>query len=335
MSTTAEHLVVGSGAGGALTAALLAEAGRDVLIIEEGPWVDPADVEPFSLDQMARQYRGGGLTAALGRPPVAYAEGRCAGGSTEVNAGLYHLAGEGTLARWRRKHAIDGLTTEDLAPYAEATREALSVQPLPHAATVASRKLVAGADRLGWAAMEVPRWYRYDGGTPVKQSMTQTYLPRAERAGARLWADVRADRLLLRDGRVAGARTDRGAITAEHVWLCAGAIGTPALLQRSGLGGGVGRTLQMHPTVKLAARFDEPLEAQADVPVHQVKPGDGTVSFGGSASRPGFLALALADDWEANRRAAEIGRRWASTTPRSAPRAWVTCARCPACATRW
>jgi choline dehydrogenase-like flavoprotein len=61
----------------------------------------------------------------------------------------------------------------------------------------------------------------------------------------------------------------------------------------------------MHPTVKLAARFDEPLEAAEDVPVHQVKPPHSDISFGGSASRPGQVALALADDWASNRRIAE------------------------------
>ena len=61
-----EVLVIGSGAGGAPTAALLAEAGFEVLIVEEGSWVEQGEVKPFSLDQMARQYRSGGVTVALG-----------------------------------------------------------------------------------------------------------------------------------------------------------------------------------------------------------------------------------------------------------------------------
>lgn len=310
MDLTAEHLVVGSGAGGAITAALLAEAGRDVLVLEEGDWVDAGDVEPFSLDQMARQYRRGGVTAALGRPPVAYAEGRCAGGSTEVNAGLYHLAGEETLERWCRANGIAALTAEDLAPHAEATRRATSVQTLPGEASKASLKLAEGAAALGWEAIEVPRWYRYDGDAPEKQSMTRTYLPRARAAGARIHTGARVDTLLLRDGRAAGARIGGGRVTAEHVWVCGGAIGTPALLQRSGVRRNVGATLQMHPTVKLAARFAEDLDSAADVPVHQVKPFGTEISFGGSASRPGMVALALSDDWAANR---EVAEQWRST----------------------
>jgi choline dehydrogenase-like flavoprotein len=305
--TSAEHLVIGSGAGGALTAALLAEAGRDVLVLEEGPWIDPADVESFSLDQMARQYRHGGVSAALGRPPVAYVEGRCAGGSTEVNAGLYHAPDEALLARW----AVPGLTAEALAPHTAAVEQALSVQPLPGSPPRASQVLADGAAALGWPALEVPRWYRYDGDAPRRQSMTQTFLPRALAAGARVTCDTTARKIVVREGRAAGAKTSNGLVTAGHVWVCAGAVGSAALLQRSGFRRGVGATLQMHPTIKLAARFPDPLDAAGDVPVHQVKPAGGDISFGGSVSRPGQVALVLADDWARNRAAMEDWERMA------------------------
>jgi phosphoribosylformimino-5-aminoimidazole carboxamide ribotide isomerase len=49
----ADVLVIGSGAGGAATAATLAAGGRDVTVVEEGPWIDPDALEPFSLEEMA------------------------------------------------------------------------------------------------------------------------------------------------------------------------------------------------------------------------------------------------------------------------------------------
>jgi choline dehydrogenase-like flavoprotein len=296
-----EHLVVGSGAGGALTAAVLAEAGRDVLVLEEGPWIDPTDIELFSLEQMARQYRSGGVTPALGRPPVAYVEGCCVGGSTEVNIGIFQMAGADTFDRWRQTHRVDDLSEESLAQYARANDGVLAVQPYPWPYPKASRALFEGAEAIGCDAPEVTRCYSYETGKPVKQSMTRTYLPRALAAGARVEPGWRVERLVLRGGRAAGVQTGRGIVDAENVWLCAGAVGTAALLQRSGIRRRIGATLRMHPTLKMAARFDERTDAAADVAVHQVKPEGKKYFFGGSVSRPGQVALTLSDDWARNR----------------------------------
>src|SRR5881409_3653217 len=100
-------LVVGSGAGGAVTASTLARAGRAVTILEEGPWVDPDAIEPFSLQEMVTKYRHHGSSAALGTPPIAYAEGRCVGGSTEVNSALWHRLPDHLVDEWARTYDID------------------------------------------------------------------------------------------------------------------------------------------------------------------------------------------------------------------------------------
>ena len=92
-----EYAVVGSGPGGAVTACHLAEAGKDVLLIEEGG-SDAA--RPFSVKEMATRYREGGLTVALGRPNVNYAEGRCVGGGSEINSGMYHRTPSDILEDW-------------------------------------------------------------------------------------------------------------------------------------------------------------------------------------------------------------------------------------------
>ena len=52
-----EILVIGSGAGGSTTAARLADAGRQVTVVEEGPWADAGAHEPFSLEEMVAKYR--------------------------------------------------------------------------------------------------------------------------------------------------------------------------------------------------------------------------------------------------------------------------------------
>ena len=312
---TAHHdcdvLIVGSGAGGATTAAVLAEAGHEVLIVEEGPWVDQGSVVPFSLEQMNQQYRSGGVTVALGLPSIAYTEGRCAGGGTEVNSGLYRRPPEATIDSWRTEYRIRDFATDDLLSICEEVEAALSVQKVPGEHTPASDILRRGADRLGWKNDEIPRWMTYPDGAGAtegkRQSMTRTYLPRALAAGARILCEHRLDKIVRSGRRATSAELTDLAPAAEgdasvtisfrDVIVCGGAIQTPAILQRTGLRHRVGRTLAVHPTVKLAARFDDRVNTPEDVSVYQVKQFAPNISFGGSASHPGLVALALTDNW--------------------------------------
>jgi choline dehydrogenase-like flavoprotein len=301
-------LIIGSGAGGATTAATLAEAGHDVLVVEEGSWVPQGSVAPFSLEQMDRQYRSGGVTVALGLPSIAYTEGRCAGGGTEVNSGLYRRPPGDTLRRWRDEYGIVDFRDDDIDEICDEVEAALSVQTVPGAQTPASEILQRGADALGWQHDEIPRWMAYPHGGDARagkrQSMTETYLPRAMAAGARVLTEHRLDHLVMHRSRALRAELISTAdgerpvtISFRDVIVCGGAIQTPAILQRSGLRRRVGRTLAVHPTVKLAARFDGEVNTPEDVSVVQVKEFAPEISFGGSASQPGLVALALTDNW--------------------------------------
>ncbi len=312
VSMDADVLVIGSGAGGATTAAVLAEAGLDVLIVEEGAWVEQGSVTPFSLDQMDRQYRSGGVTVALGLPSIAYTEGRCAGGGTEVNSGLYWRPPGELLERWQHDFRIDDFDPDEVLSICDEVETEINVRAVPGPFTAPSEMLRRGAAALQWQHAEVPRWMTYPhGNDPTKgerQSMTRTYLPRAVAAGARLVVGCRIDRLEVAAGRATRAATTlsdgrTGSITFRHVFVCGGAIQSPALLQRSGVHGRIGRTLAVHPTVKLAARFADELNVPDDVPVLQVKEFAPHLSFGGSASNPGLIALSLLDQWPTFRRA--------------------------------
>jgi choline dehydrogenase-like flavoprotein len=315
--------VIGSGPGGAVTASLLAEAGRNVVVIEEGPFLPLEACAPFSLDEMVTKYRNGGVTVAMGPTKVAYVEGRCVGGGSEINSGLYHRTPPEVLDAWRNEFQVDGLSAGDLQPQFEACERDLSVSYLPGPAPAASLKLHEGATRLGWKSLEVPRWYRYDppavsatAPKGARQSMTRTFIPRAVAAGCRLIPETRARRVrrigsrwlveaLWRSG---DAPPRAVAIEADSLFVCGGAIQTPALLRRSGITRNVGNSLRMHPTVKVVARFpDEVNASDMTVPVHQVKEFAPRFSFGCSISSPPHLALGMSDH---PRSLTEVDRNW-------------------------
>jgi len=312
----AEIVVIGSGPGGAITACLLAEAGRDVLLIEEGRHLPTSSCEPFSRDEMLQKYRNGGQTVALGRSKIAYVEGRCVGGGSEINSGLYHRTPPEILARWQKEFQVEGLTEKDLVPHFEQCEQDVSVSLLPRPAPPASLKLQEGATRLGWQSLEIPRWYRYEAGKAEKrQSMSETFIPRFLKADGKLQPNLRAGRLRQNgSGWLIEAEHRSGApvrIVADHLFVCAGAVHTPALLRRSGITRNVGDALQVHPTVKIVARFPEAVNTtEMGVPVHQVKEFSPRLSFGCSISSPAYIALGLLDYPEALR---ETPRCWSNT----------------------
>jgi choline dehydrogenase-like flavoprotein len=311
-----EVLVVGSGAGGATTAVALAEAGRNVTLVEEGPRYDPDAHHSFSIDELTALYRHRGSSAALGRPPIAYAEGRCVGGTTEINSGLWHRLPAELAEQWSRDHQIGDLEASSLDGYAERIESWLGMSGVPTAAPRSSSVLGRGAAELGWRSTELARTVQYDGrGRATRQTMARTLVPRAEAAGVSVIARCRVQKLRRSGDRIVGAlcrlhREDGPdetlTIDADHAFVCGGAIQTPALLQRSGLRGRVGSGLKVHPTVKIAARFAHPLDHD-EVPAHRVTEFAPDLAIGGSASRRGHVGLALADSGADT---ADVRRDW-------------------------
>ena len=155
-----EVLIIGSGPGGSITAALLAEAGRDVILVEEGPY-SKSPGKSYTLDEMNRKYRNGGLTPAFGKTKITYIEPRCMGGGSEINAGLYHRPLNEKLNEWKTNYQIDNLVDDSLAPFYEANEKELTISTVPDGAGPASIKIQAGAEKMRWESHEIPRFWKY------------------------------------------------------------------------------------------------------------------------------------------------------------------------------
>jgi choline dehydrogenase-like flavoprotein len=283
----------------------LAEAGHDVTLIEEGSHLPLNSAPHFSPEEIAQKYRCGGITVGLGRTKVAYVEGRCVGGGSEINRGLYHRTPPEVLEEWSARHRVDSLQEADMAAHFLACEQRAQVSFLPGSPPPLSGKLHDGAQLLGWESLEVPRLVRYGengNGDPSgkKESMTETFVPRYTDAGGKLMPDTCVRRLsrVGRRWRLESEHTADGnlEISADQVFVSCGAIQTPALLRRSGITRNVGNGLRMHPMVKVVARFPEVVNGPAlPDPVHQVKHFDPRFSMGCSVSSRPALALAMVD----------------------------------------
>jgi len=270
-------VVIGSGAGGASAATVLAEAGLDVVVLEAGEHFTRDSYPRDPLDAVTSLYREAGLTVADGRPPVPVPVGRAVGGTTVINSGTCFRAPEPVLRNWDEVYGVGWATDLD-AEFSEA-EEFLRVTPLdPERMGRNGQLAMEGARALGASGGPISR----NAGNCVqcsscpfgctidaKRGMHVSYLPRAVAAGARVRQRVEVQRILIEDGRAVGVECLAAAgehngnrrhytVRARAVTAAGGALGTPELLLRSGLGGDqVGRNLHLHPAAWIGARYPE------------------------------------------------------------------------------
>ncbi|MFJ4006096.1 GMC family oxidoreductase N-terminal domain-containing protein [Streptomyces sp. NPDC090023] len=271
-----DALVIGSGAGGSTAALELAAAGREVLVLEEGPRVSQARITRASPPENLRLlYRQGGLVPIHGSPTIPFGEGRCVGGTTVVNGGLLWRPPDRLLDRWAAT-GVDGFRTHHLLPHlTEVERRLGVIGQEPEGGNRDSVLLARAADRLGWRwapARRAVRGCRHANrcvtGCPTgaKQSMLVSYLPAAERLAAVVEPDTRVVRLEHDGTRVTAVHAVRDGRRLRYlprtVFLAAGPVGSALLLRRSGIGGRApGRCLAFHVNFRTVARFDESVRA--------------------------------------------------------------------------
>lgn len=288
----ADVVVVGSGAGGAVLAALCAEAGKRVIVLEEGPHVPVAEIQQMRPSQhLRRAWRDAAMSVAVGvgdSPSINVTMGRAVGGSSIVTGGVCFRTPDNVLANWSEKLRLRDFNPRDLDPYFAEVEEAIHVETVPESMrSESTRRFVEGARKIGLEMEPLRRntkgcngCGRCNFGCPhgAKMSVDMTYLPRALAKGAVIWSDCLVDSVIVENGRAAGVkghfigrkpgfgalfRPGRVEVRAPIVIMAAGAMHSPLLLAASGVGkrsGLVGKGMTLHPAFRMFARFDEPIE---------------------------------------------------------------------------
>ncbi len=275
----AEVVVIGTGAGGAVVGAELAEAGHEVLFLEEGGYHPTSSFNPYLTESIPRLYRDAGGTIIMGRPPIPYAEGRCVGGGTVVNGGMAWRTPENVLMEWERITGQPDLGMKAMEPLFDRVEKRIHAKP-QHPSSIGedSRLLEEGSRRLGWRYQHNRRAQDRCVGsnqcltgcpTGAKQSTLLSYMPRALSSGARCLTEVRAQRLWIEGGRCVGVlgkainpRTREEDIDvrvrAKAVVVACGAVQTPFLLLGHRLGRPsrqLGKNFLCHPNTKVLAIY--------------------------------------------------------------------------------
>lgn len=281
-----EICVVGSGAGGGLAAGYLAEAGHEVLLLEEGAQVKGAQMTQREEQMLPLLYRDGGnqFSADGG---VAVLQGRVLGGSTVVNMADVVPIPEGVLAHWAQVYGVDRFTPEQWRRAAAIAAQAIGANRIQaHELNRNAQLLLEGGRALGISgdAFEHNRVGCIGSGYcligcayDAKKSTALSWIPRGVATGnLRVQAGARVSRFVHRAGRVQRVEgqlleghsvVGRLRVQAERVILAAGAIHSPLILQASLLGGpAVGKNLSLQPQAPVSARFPETVRMFRGIP---------------------------------------------------------------------
>jgi len=274
----ADFVIVGSGAGGATAALVLAEAGKDVIVLEEGPEVRAEHRGLGSVESFMHMFRDRGTQVAMGRSVIPILQGRCLGGTTVVNGAIVWRLPEDAYERvFGAAGAREAIPHAALAAKMDRVERDLSVAPAPDRLLGGNGSLMkAGAAKLGWVGHAIRRNVLDCQGsgrcmeacpTRSKQSMEVTYLPRAASLGARLLPDHEVRTIETSGARavaVAGRRADGSSFriaVRRGVILAASAVQSPCILRRSGIGPRehVGAHFRLHPATAVAGVYRDPV----------------------------------------------------------------------------
>jgi len=289
LTLEADVAIIGTGAGGGTAAEILANAGLNVVMIEEGPLQTSSDFHMREAEAYPQLYQESAARKTRDKA-INILQGRCVGGSTTVNWTSSFRTPPRTLDFWASAYGLTGFSAADLVPWFDRMETRLNIAPWAVAPNENNDVLRRGAQALGIPANAIRRNVKgcwnigYCGtGCPTnaKQSMLVTTIPEALQRGATLLTRTRAWTLEHRDGRVSAlacvgldARgTDptarRVTIRAKTFIGAAGAIGTPALLLRSKApdpNGITGKRTFLHPSLVSAALMPERVDGFAGAP---------------------------------------------------------------------
>ncbi len=276
----ADVAIVGSGAGGGVIAGTLAQRGLKVVVLEAGGYFNEADFNMLELWAHQNLYwRGGPQPTADGN--VSIQAGASFGGGTTINWTNCLRTTPWVREQWATEFGLEGLDGPRYDAHLDAVLGRLGATDACSDYNGPTLRLRDGADRLGWSFETVVRnadperyspetagYMGFGDQSGSKRSTARTYLQDAVESGAQVLVRTRADRIVAEGGRAAAVeatyadpasgRSARVTVRAPQIVVACGALESPALLLRSGLGGpATGLNLRLHPSTAIIGSYGE------------------------------------------------------------------------------
>jgi choline dehydrogenase-like flavoprotein len=279
LTLEADVCIVGSGAGGGVIAGELSKRGLKVVVLEAGGYFGEGDFNQLEMWAYQNLYWRGGFNPTADST-VSLISGATLGGGTTVNWHNCVRTPSWVREEWEREHGLTGLAGDAFEHHLSGVLERIGANDRCSDLNGPHQRLEEATKALGYSFKRCmlnldPKKYEADVAgfngfgdlTGARMGTLNTYLDDAYQRGAKILVRTRAQRIMTSQGRATGVvAISTGAdgksrtviVRAPNVVSACGALETPALLKRSGIGGpAVGDHLHLHPVVAMTGAYKE------------------------------------------------------------------------------